>query len=187
VQCSSDRVHKGASHRVHKGASHRVHPEPDPTEISEEFCTQTPNRTAPQVRSGAVRVRTPTRTGPRHPYTNWRTKDRHHQQATIAARHHNHLLPREPRTGIISRLQLQQSITATHCLKSQGKAPSAGHNCSEAPQPLTNWRAKDRHDHQARIAAKHHNHSLSGDPKTGIISRLELQQGITATHFLENQ
>ena len=42
------------------------------------------------------------------------------------------------------------------------------------------------HDQQARIAAKHHSHSLSGEPRTGMISKLELRQGTTATHFLES-
>ena len=37
------------------------------------------------------------------------------------------------------------------------------------------------------IAARHHSHSLSGEPRTGMISRIELQQGTTATHSLESQ
>jgi hypothetical protein len=121
------------------------------------------------------------------PLTPWRAKDRHHQQATIAARHHSHSQTGEPRTGIISRLQLQQGTTATHILECQGQASSAGYNCSKAPQPLTSWRTKDRHHQQATIAAKHHSHSHPGEPRTGIISRLELQQGTTATHKLESQ
>ena len=36
-------------------------------------------------------------------------------------------------------------------------------------------------------AIRHHSHSLSGEPRTGMISRLELQQGITATHILKSQ
>ena len=68
---------------------------------------------------------------------------------------------------MISRLELQQG-TATL-------------------QPLTHWRAKEGHDQQARTAARHHNHSLSGETRTGMISRLEFQQGITATHILESQ
>ena len=40
------------------------------------------------------------------------------------------------------------------------------------------------HDQQVRIAAKHNSHSLSGESRTDIISRLELHQGTTATHFL---
>ena len=82
----------------------------------------------------------------------------------IAARHHNHSLPGEPRTGMISRLELQQGTTTTHFLERQ-----------------------DRHDQQGRIAAKHNSHSQTGEPRTGMISRLEMQQGTTATHFLENQ
>ena len=37
------------------------------------------------------------------------------------------------------------------------------------------------------IAVKHHSHSLSGEQRTSVISRLELQQGTTATHKLESQ
>jgi hypothetical protein len=94
---------------------------------------------------------------------------------------------REEASIEIIRLELGQGTTATHFLESQGQASSAGQNCSKAPQPLTNWRAKDRHDQQTRIAAKHHSHSPTGEPMTGMISRLELQQGTTATHFLESQ
>ena len=65
---------------------------------------------------------------------------------------------------MISRLEFQQGIAATHILESQG-----------------------RHNQQARIAARHHSHSLPGEPRTGMISRPELQQGITATHQLESQ
>ena len=56
---------------------------------------------------------------------------------------------------------------------------------SKALKPLTNWRAKDRHDQQARIAARCYNHSLPGEPRSGMTSRLELQQGIKATHSLK--
>ena len=37
------------------------------------------------------------------------------------------------------------------------------------------------------IAIMHHSHSLSGEPRTGMISRLELQQHTTATHQLKSQ
>ena len=60
----------------------------------------------------------------------------------------------------------------------------------KAPQPLTSWRAKNRHDQYDRIAANHHSHSLSEVSRTGMISKLELQQelqGTTATHFLKSQ
>ena len=38
-----------------------------------------------------------------------------------------------------------------------------------------------------KIAIRQHSHSLSGEPRIGMISRLELQQGTTATHQLESQ
>ena len=58
---------------------------------------------------------------------------------------------------------------------------------SKAPQPLTDWKVKDRYDQQARMASRHHSHSPTRVPRIGIISRLELQQGTTATHFLISQ
>ena len=33
----------------------------------------------------------------------------------------------------------------------------------------------------------HHSHSQTGEPRTGIVSRLESQQGTAATHILESQ
>ena len=80
----------------------------------------------------------------------------------------------------------------------------------QGQQPLTSCEAKDRHGQHARIVAGHHSHSLPGEPRTGndqqariaarhtpthflksqeqaMISRLELQQGTTATHQLESQ
>ena len=76
---------------------------------------------------------------------------------------------------------------ATHRLENQGQELLAGKKHNKAPQPLTNWRAKDRHCQQARNTARHHSHSLPGEPRTGIVSRLETQQGTTATHHLESQ
>jgi hypothetical protein len=49
-------------------------------------------------------------------------KDRHHQQARIAARHYSHSHTGEPRIGMISRLEFQLGTTATHILESPGQA-----------------------------------------------------------------
>jgi hypothetical protein len=65
---------------------------------------------------------------------------------------------------MINRLELEHGTTATHKLK-----------------------AKNRHDQQARIAARYHSYSLPGESRTGIISSLELEQGIKAIHFLNSQ
>ena len=65
---------------------------------------------------------------------------------------------------MISRVELQHDITATHRLK-----------------------AKDSHDQQGRIAASYNSHSPTRESRTGMISRIELQQGTTATHKLESQ
>jgi hypothetical protein len=90
-------------------------------------------------------------------------------------------------TGIVSRLETQQGTAATHTLKRQGQALSTGYKHSKAQQPLTYWRAKDRHCQQAQNMARHSSHSHSGESRTGIISRLETQQGSAATHRLESQ
>ena len=123
---------------------------------------------------------------------------------------HSHSQAGEPRTDIVSRLETQQCNTATHILEDQGQALSAGYKHSKtptathklesqgqalspgqkhskAPQPLTPWRGKDRHCQQARNTERHHSHSHTGEPRTGIVSRLETQQGNTATHILERQ
>ena len=110
-----------------------------------------------------------------------------HRTVASLARHHSHSLPGEPKTGIVSRLKTQQGTTATHRLESQRQALLAGQKHSKAPQPLTFWRAKDRHCQQARNIARHHSHSPTEEPRTGIFNRLETQQGTMATHFLESQ
>ena len=90
--------------------------------------------------------------------------DRHDKQAKIVSRHHSHSLPRESKTGMISRLELQQGTLATHILKSQNR-------CYQ----------------QARIAVRHPTYSLSREPWTSSISRLKLQQVTTVTHHLKSQ
>ena len=96
--------------------------------------------------------------------TFWRAKYRHCQQARNIAKHSSHTPTREPRTGIVSKLETKQGTGATHSLESQGKALS------------TCWKQ-----------GMHYSHSLSGEPRIGIVSRLEAQQGTKATHQLENQ
>ncbi len=51
------------------------------------------------------------------PLTSWRTKDRCCQQALNAARHGSDSPTREPRTGIVSRLETQPGAAATHQLE----------------------------------------------------------------------
>jgi hypothetical protein len=76
--------------------------------------------------------------------------------------HHKHSHSGEPRTGIISRLR----IAARH------------HSYSQTGE---------RHYQQARIAAMHHSHLQTEDSRTGVITRLALEQGTTTTHPLESQ
>jgi hypothetical protein len=65
---------------------------------------------------------------------------------------------------MISSLELKQGTTATHFLERQGQA-----------------------DQQARIAARHLNHSQTEEPRTGMISRLKLKQGTIDTYFLKSK
>ena len=92
------------------------------------------------------------------------------------------LISEEPRTEIISRFKTQQGISATHTLERRGQASSAGLKHSKAQQPLTDWRAEDRHHQQASNTERHSSHSQTGEQRTGIISRPETQQGMAATH-----
>ena len=72
------------------------------------------------------------------------------------------MVSEEIRINIISRPELQN--IDTHLLESQVQAQSA-----------------------ARIIARHHSNSPSEEPRTSMISRLQLQQDTTATHILESQ
>ncbi|KAH8991821.1 hypothetical protein EDB86DRAFT_2830720, partial [Lactarius hatsudake] len=124
---------------------------------------------------------------PRQPLTSWRAEDRRRQQASNTASHGSHSLPGEPRTGVVSSLQTQRATAATHSLESRGQASSAGIKHSEPRQPLTSWRVEDRRRQQPSNTASHGNHSLSGEPKTGVVSRLQTQRATAATHSLESR
>ena len=121
------------------------------------------------------------------PLTNWSTEDRHHQQSSKTARHSSHSPTGEQRTGIISRLGTQKGTAATHKLEGRGQTSSAVLKHSKAQQPLTNWRVEDRHHQEASNTARHSSHSQTGEQKTGIISRLQTQQGTATTHRLESR
>src|SRR6267378_639397 len=119
---------------------------------------------------------------PPKPLTAWRAKDRHYQQSANPAHHGSHSPTGEPRTGVISRVQIQLTMEATHKLENQGQASSAGSKSSSPWKPLTGWRAKDRHCQQGPNPAHHRSYSLSGDPRTGIVSRVQIQLTMKATH-----
>jgi len=78
-------------------------------------------------------------------------------------------------------------MEATHFLESQGQASSAGSKYSSPQKPLTNWRAKDEHHQQGQNPAHHRSHSHSGEPRTGIVSRVKIQLTTEATHQLDSQ
>src|SRR6266403_2029764 len=101
---------------------------------------------------------------PWKPLTPWRAKDRCCQQGPNPAHHGSHSLSGEPRTCIISRVQIQLTMEATHSLESQGQVLSTGSKSSSPQKPLTGWR-----------------------PRTGIVSRVQIQFTREATHILESQ
>src|SRR6267378_228046 len=98
---------------------------------------------------------------------------------------------------------------ATHFLESQGQTLSGGSKSSSPQKPLTNWRTKDRYHQQAKSSspqeppthwrakdrhcqwgpnpAHHGSHSLSGEPRTGVVSRVQIRPTTEATHWLESQ
>jgi len=120
------------------------------------------------------------------PLTNWRAKDRH-QQGLNPAHHKSHSPTGEPRTGIVSRVQIQLTMEAAHQLEGQGQLSSAGSKYSSPQKPLTHWRAKDRGCQQGPNPAYHKSHSLPGEPRTGTISKVQVQLIMKATCPLESQ
>src|SRR6266404_1041711 len=124
---------------------------------------------------------------PQNPLTHWRAKDRHCQHGQNPAHHRTHSHTGEPRTGIISRVKIQLTTEPTHQLESQGQVSSAGSKSSSPQNPLTSWRAKDRHRQQGQNPAHHRTHSHPGEPRTGIISRVKIQLTTEPTHQLESQ
>src|SRR6266404_129460 len=124
---------------------------------------------------------------PQKPLTDWRAKDRHCQQGPNPAHHQSHSHSEEARTGIVSRVQIQLTTEATHFLGRQGQASSAGSKSSSTLKPLTFWTGEDRCHQQGPNPAHHRNHSLPGEPRTGIMSRVQILLTMEATHFLESQ
>src|SRR6266404_5985568 len=112
-------------------------------------------------------------------------KDMH--WGTNSAHHKSHSLSGEPRTCIISRVEIQLTTEATHFLEGQGHMSSAGLKSRSPQKPLTIWKAKDRHCQQGQNPGHHGSHSLPGEPRTDIISRVKIQFTTRATHSLKSQ
>src|SRR6266404_1645122 len=53
--------------------------------------------------------------------------------------------------------------------------------------PLTSWRAEDSHCEQGPNPAHNRSHSQTGEPRKGVISRVQIQLTTEGTHFLESQ
>src|SRR6266404_1278263 len=66
----------------------------------------------------------------------------------------------------------QLTTGTTHLLQNQEQASSAGSKSSSPGNPLTSWRAKDRHCQQRPNLAHHGNHSLPGQPRIAVMSRV---------------
>src|SRR6266404_507093 len=98
------------------------------------------------------------------PLTYWRAKDRCCQQGSNQAHHRSCSPTGEPRTGIVSRVQIHLTVEDTHRLESQGQVSLAGQN-----------------------PAHHGSHSHPEGPRTGTISRVQIQLTMEATHILESR
>src|SRR6266404_5100618 len=84
-------------------------------------------------------------------------------------------------------MQLCEAAAATHFLERQEQALSAGSKSSSPQNPLTNWRAKDRHCQQGQNPAHHGSHPPTGEPRTAVIRRVKIQLTTEPTHILESQ
>ncbi len=124
---------------------------------------------------------------PRKLLTNWRVEERHCEQGPNTVHNGGHSQTGKPRTGVVSRVQTQLTTEATHILENQGQASSAGSRCNLPHKPLTCWRAKNRHCQQGPNVAQLRSHSRAGMPRTGIVSRVQMQPTTEATHMLESQ
>ncbi len=82
---------------------------------------------------------------------------------------------------------MKLTTEATHILESQGQALSVASKCGSPWKPPTCWRAKGRHHQQGPNPAHHGSHSPTGEPRTAIISRAQVQLTTEATHFLEGR
>src|SRR6266404_2476373 len=78
-------------------------------------------------------------------------------------------------------------MEATRSLESQGQASSVGSKSSSPQKPLTSWRGEDRHCEQGPNPAHHRSHSRTGEARTGVIIRIQIQLTMEATHKLESQ
>ncbi len=99
---------------------------------------------------------------PQKPLTLWRAKDRHCQQGQNPAHHGSHSLSGEPRTAVVSRVEIQLTT-------------------------LTNWTAEDSCHQQGQNLAHHGSHSRSGQTRTAIISRVKIRLTTEATHKLQSR
>ncbi len=87
----------------------------------------------------------------------------------------------------MSRVEIKLITEATHVLESREEVSSAGSKFTSLQKPLTFWRAKDRYHEQGQNPAHHRSHSPTGEPRTGVVSRVKIQVTTEATHFLESQ
>src|SRR6266404_1039681 len=87
----------------------------------------------------------------------------HGKRGQNTAHHGSHSPTGEPRTHVISRVQIQLTMEATHSLKSQ--EASAGPKCN----------------------SPHESHSPTGQPRTGVVSMIQMELTMEATHRLDSQ
>ena len=80
---------------------------------------------------------------------------------------------------------MQLTKEVTHFLESRGETLSANSKCSSPQKPLTCWRGENQGHQQGPNAAQHGSHSLTGEPRRGLVSRVQMQLTSEATHELD--
>ncbi len=121
-------------------AHHRSHPLPEGPRthiVSKDQIQLTTKATHFLESRGCVLSAWTKSSSPQKPLTCWRAKDRSHQQGPNPAHHGSHSLPREQRTRVVSRDQIQLTMEATHQLESRGQVSSEGTKSSSPRKPLT--------------------------------------------------
>jgi len=82
---------------------------------------------------------------------------------------------------------MQLVEAATHLLERQGQASSAGSQIQFTTRTTHFLESQGQVSQQGPNPAHYGTHSQTGEPRTGIISRVKIQPTTKATHLLESQ
>src|SRR6266404_379409 len=82
----------------------------------------------------------------------------------------------------LERPNVEQHLKSLTCCRAEGQASSGEPKCSPPRKPLTSWRARNQ---QSPHATHQRSHSLSGEPRRDVVSRVQMQLTSEATHELD--